>query len=41
MRKTKPLTKAQYRENFAKIFSVVSQLMVAAFLIAVVIYSIF
>ena len=41
MRKTKPLTKAQYQENFAKIFSVVAQLMVAAFLVAVVIYSIF
>ena len=41
MRKTKPLTKAQYQENFAKIFSVVAHLMVAAFLVAVVIYSIF
>jgi len=41
VRKIKPLTKAQYQENFAKIFSVVAQLMVAAFLVAVIIYSIF
>ena len=41
MRKIKPLTKAQYQENFAKIFSVVAQLMVAAFLVVIVIYSIF
>ena len=41
MRKTKPLTKAQYQENFAKIFNVVAQLIVAAFLVAVIIYSIF
>ena len=41
MRKTKPLTKAQYQENFAKIFSVVAQVIVATFLIAVIIYSIF
>ena len=41
MRKTKPLTKAQYQDNFAKIFSVVAQLMVAAFLVVVIIYSIF
>ena len=31
MRKTKPFTKAQYQENFAKIFSVVAQLIVGAF----------
>ena len=31
MRKIKPLTKAQYQENFAKIFNVVAQLMVAVF----------
>ena len=41
MRKMKPLTKTQYQDNFAKIFGVVAQLMVAAFLLAVVIYSIF
>ena len=41
MRKTKPLTKAQYQENFAKIFNVVAQLIVVAFLVAVIIYSIF
>ena len=41
MRKTKPLTKSQYQENIAKIFSVVAQLMVAAFLVAVIIYLIF
>ena len=41
MRKIKPLTKAQYQENFAKIFSVVAQLIVAAFFVAVIIYSIF
>ena len=41
MRKIKPLTKAQYQENFAKIFGVVAQLMVAAFLVVVIIYSIF
>ena len=33
MRKIKPLTKAQYQENFAKIFSVVAQILVAAFLL--------
>ena len=38
MRKIKPLNKAQYQENFAKIFSVVAQLMVTAFLVAVIIY---
>jgi len=38
MRK-KSLTKKQYQENFAKIFSVVAQLIVAAFLVAVIIYS--
>jgi len=37
----KPLTKAQYQENFVKIFSVVAQVIVATFLIAVIIYSIF
>ena len=41
MREMKLLTKAQYQENFAMIFSVVAQLMVAAFLVAVIIYSIF
>jgi len=41
MRKIKPLTKAQYQEILAKIFSVVAQLMVAVFLVAVIIYSIF
>ena len=41
MRKIKPLAKAQYQENFAKIFSVVAQLIVAAFFVAVIIYSIF
>ena len=39
MRKTKPLTKTQYQENCAKIFGVVAQLLVAAFLLAVIIYS--
>ena len=39
MRKIKPFTKAQYQENFAKIFSVVAQLIAAAFLLAVIIYS--
>jgi len=41
IRKIKPLTKAQYQENFAKIFSVIAQLIVAAFFVAVIIYSIF
>ena len=41
MRKTKPLTKTQYQENCAKIFGVVAQLMVAAFLVAVIVNSIF
>ena len=41
MRKIKPLTKVQYQENFAKIFRVVAQLIVAAFFVAVIIYSIF
>ena len=41
MRKIKPFTKAQYQENFTKIFSIVAQLIVAAFLVAVIIYSIF
>ena len=41
MRKTKPLTKAQYQENFAKIFSVVAQILVAAFFIAALIVPIF
>ena len=40
MRKIKSLTKAQYQENFAKIISVVAQLIVAAFFVAVIIYSI-
>jgi len=37
----KSLTKKQYQKNFAKILSVAAQLMVAAFLVAVIIYSIF
>ena len=41
MRKIKPLTKSQYQENFAKIFSVVAQLIVVAFFVTVIIYSIF
>ena len=41
MRKIKPLTKAQYQENFAKIFSVVAQILVAAFFIAALIFPIF
>ena len=41
MRKIKPLTKAQYQENFAKIFSVVAQILVAAFFIATLIFPIF
>jgi len=40
MRK-KSLTKAQYQENFAKIFSVVAQILVAAFFIAALIFQIF
>jgi hypothetical protein len=41
MRKINTLSKAQYKDNFAKIFSVISQLIVAAFFVAVIIYSIF
>ena len=35
----KPLTKKQVEENIAKIFSFAAQLIVAAFLLAVIIYS--
>ena len=41
MRKIKPLTKAQYQENFAKIFSVIAQILVTAFFIAALIFPIF
>ena len=39
--KKNPLTKTQYHENFTKIVSFIAQLIIAAFLCAVVIYSIF
>jgi hypothetical protein len=41
MKQKKPLIKTQYQENLAKILSFAAQLIVAAFLVAVVIYSIF
>jgi len=41
MMKKKTLTKTHYQENFAKILSFIAQLIIAAFLVAVVIYSIF
>ena len=41
MKQKKPLTKTQYQEKIAKILSFAAQLIVAAFLVAVVIYSIF
>ena len=39
--KKKSLTKTQYQENIAKILGVAAQLIVAIFLVAVIIYSIF
>jgi hypothetical protein len=39
MRKKKPLTKTQYMENNATVWTFVARLLVAAFLVAVIIYS--
>jgi len=39
MRKKKELTKAQHMENNATVLNFVARLMVAAFLLAVIIYS--
>lgn len=40
MKKKKPLTKTQYHENFNKVLSFTAQLIIAACLCGVVIYSI-
>jgi len=39
MRKKKPLTKTQYMENNTTVLNLVARLIVAAFLVAVIIYS--
>ena len=41
MKKKKELTKKEWEEIFAKILTYTAQLIIAAFLVAVVIYSIF
>ena len=40
-RRKKSLTKTQYQENIAKVLGVAAQVIVAFFLVAVIIYSIF
>ena len=41
MKKDKPLTKKEWEEIFEKLFTYAAQVIIAAFLVLVVIYSIF